>query len=413
MDEKVGPRNLRVVIAVYEEGSVAGAARRLLRAPSAVARTVKEIESALSVPLFERGSGGMAPSIYGQTVYQRARLVAAEFDAARKLCIEAGAHASAPLLSMMVSIRQLTAIVRLRELGRVGSAGETLGISQPAVSAALGHIEQVLGSPLFRRTARAMVTTEFGEHFIFRLRRVLSEIERLKVDLSQLRGELAGRVTLAALPSSKGSLLPRAICRLVARHPQAQISVIDAPYQELFAAVQSGEIDFILTSITPEYRRKELRIHALGRERMAVVARAGHPLAGRQGLDVRELAAFPWVLRDPSAPSRRFLDSVFKRIGLHDPRIAVQCADLGLLRGLLAQSDMLSAVSPQHLQHELRDGLLALLDVELPQSEREIGFVLREDIQPSALCLMLMDEIRIVLAEERGALGGDERHLPA
>ncbi len=400
MDEKISPRHLRVVLAVYEEGSVTRAARRLLRVPSAIARTVQEIESALGVSLFERSAAGMTPSVYGQTVYQRARLVAAEFDAARKVCTEMGAHAAAPLLSMMVSTRPLAAVVRLRELGHMMSVAEGLGMSQPAVSAALGQMEQSLGLLMFRRTPRAMVVTDFGERLIFRLRRALSEIQRLQVDLSQLRGELAGRVTLAALPSSKTSLLPHAIARVVARHPQVQVSVVDAPYEELFAAVQSGEIDFILTSISPEYRRKELRVQVLGKDRLAVVARAGHPLAGRRGIRASDLKGYPWVLRDPGAPSRRFLDTVFERMGLHAPRIAVQAADLGLLRGLLAQSDMLSAVSPQHLLHEIRDGLLVVLDVELPDNERDIGFVLRQDAQPSALCLLLMDEIRGILAAE-------------
>ena len=88
---------------------------------------------------------------------------------------------------------------------------------------------------------------------------------------------------------------------MVARHPQVQVSVVDAPYEELFAAVQSGEIDFILTSISPEYRRKELRVQVLGKDRLAVVARAGHPLAGRRGVLAHDLKGSPWV---PPGPGR-------------------------------------------------------------------------------------------------------------
>lgn len=415
VDEKISPRNLRVVIAVYEEGSVTRAARRLLRVPSAVARTVQEIESVLAVPLFERHASGMLPTVYGEAVYQRARLIAAEFDAARRACADLHANASAPLLSMMVTSRQLAAVIHLRELGHMPSVAEVLGISQPAVSAALGQIEQSLGQPLFRRTSRAMVVTDFGERLVFRLRRVMSELERLQVDVSQLRGEVAGRVTLAALPSSKTWLLPRAISQLVARHPNIQVSVVDAPFEELFAAVQLGEIDFILTGISPEYRHRELRVHELTVDRLVVVARAGHPLAGKRHIGARDLARYPWVLRDAGAPSRQLLDSVFSHMGLDEPRVAVQAADLGLLRGLLTQSDMLSAVSPQHLLHEIRAGMVTVLDVKLPRSERQIGFVLRKDAQPSALCLLLMDEIRGTLAasglEDRPL--GPSAHAPA
>ena len=46
MIEKFSPRNLRVLIAVQEGGRVASAATVLLRAPSAVSRSVQELELA-------------------------------------------------------------------------------------------------------------------------------------------------------------------------------------------------------------------------------------------------------------------------------------------------------------------------------------------------------------------------------
>ena len=57
-------------------------------------------------------------------------------------------------------------------------------------------------------------------------------------------------------------------------------------------------------------------------------------------------------------------------------------------------SDMLSAVSPQHQLYEVQSGEIKVLDIDLKYSEREVGFVLRRDAQPSALCLLLMDEVR-------------------
>lgn len=76
------------------------------------------------------------------------------------------------------------------------------------------------------------------------------------------------------------------------------------------------------------------------------------------------------------------------------PHVAVQAGDLGVLRGLLLGADFVSAVSPQHLHYELLSGELVALPMTLPWSQREIGFVLRHDAQPSALCHLLMEEIR-------------------
>ncbi|WP_171019873.1 LysR family transcriptional regulator [Hydrogenophaga sp. 2FB] len=401
MIEKLSPRNLRVLIAVQERTSVASAANALLRAPSAISRSVQELELALGTPLFDRLPAGMLPTPAGELAYRRAKLVESEFLAAHRALTELGAARQAPLFAMLASVRQMAVLVKLAELGHMPSVAEALGVSQPAISSALREVEQSLKLPLFDRGLRRMVATPAGELLVFRLRRVLSEIGHLRADVGSLLGDVSGRVTMSMLPSSRTWLMPQAIANVVGRHPGVQVSVVDAPFDVLFAGLQSGEIDFIYTGIGPEYRHRDLRVEPVSQDRLVVVARAGHPLARKAKLKASDLSRFPWVLRDPSAPSRQLLDHVFRRIGLDSPRVAVQAGDLGLLRGLLMQSDMLTAVSPQHLLHELQAGTLAALDIDLPDSVREVGFVLRKDAQPSAPCVLLMEEI----------LGAEKRRL--
>jgi len=396
MSEKVNPRHLRALIAVVRSGSITKAAEQLLRAPSAVARSIRELEANLSVPLFERQPSGMLPTLFGVAAFSRAQRIAAEFEAARQEFAVLGLVSSAPLFSMMVSERQLTTMAKLRELRHMPSVARSLSISQPAVSATLSHFESSVGAALFRRTAKGMVVTEAGEILLFRIRRALVELRHLEGDVAQRRGEIAGRLMIAALPSSRTLLLPKAIARLVGRYPQIQVSVVDAPFEILFADMQSGEIDFILTGISPEYLHKDLRVQTFGRHRLVVVARKGHPLARKDRLRPHDVLDYPWVLRESGAPSRELLNGVFRALGIPSPRVAVQAGDLGILRGLLMHSDMLSAVSAQHLQYEVQAGEIVVLDIDLKFSERDIGFVLRKDAQPSALCLLLMDEIRVL-----------------
>ncbi len=398
MIEKLSPRNLRVLVAVYEGGSVASAARALLRAPSAITRSVQELELALDTPLFDRLPAGMLPTPAGEAAYRRAKLIEGEFLAAHRALPEHGAARQAPLFAMVASVRQMAVLVKLSELGHMPSTAEALGVSQPAISSALREVERSLQLPLFERGPRRMAATPAGELLVFRLRRVRSEIEHLRADVGGLLGAVSGRVTISVLPSSRTWLMPRAIANFVGRHPGVQVSVMDAPFDVLFAGLQSGEIDFIYTGIGPEYRHRDLRVEPVSQDRLVVVARAGHPLQRKAKLEARDLSRFPWVLRDPGAPSRKLLDQVFRDMGLGSPRVAVQAGDLGLLRGLLMQSDMLTAVSPQHLLHELQAGTLAELAIDLPGSSREVGFVLRKDAQPSAPCVLLMEKIRVASA---------------
>ena len=406
MSEKSNLRYLRALVAVVEAHSIAKAAERLLRAPSAVARSLRELEEELQTHLFERGPQGMTANALGQAVYGRAKRIEHELTQARSELVPMGAPGTAHVFAMMAGVRQLQILAKLRELGHMPSVAESVGVSQPAVSAALQAMESSLSLPLFRRSPRGMSVTEAGELLLFRVRRVLTELRHLEADILRLRGVVAGRVTLAARPSSRTLLLPQAIARLVTRHPQVQVSVVDAPFEILFSDVQSGEIDVILTGISPEYRHKDFRIEVIGHDHLEVVVRAGHPLTARRDLAVHHLLDYPWVLRDHSAPSRQLINQGFERMGAPAPHVAVQAGDLGVLRGLLLRADFVSAVSPQHLHYELASGSLVRLPLPLGWSEREIGFVLRRDAQPSALCHLLMDEVRAV-AREGGSGHGD------
>ena len=53
----------------------------------------------------------------------------------------------------------LRVIVALYDTGSVGRAAQALGMSQPAMSAALARVRRAFGEPLFVRTARGMSPT--------------------------------------------------------------------------------------------------------------------------------------------------------------------------------------------------------------------------------------------------------------
>ncbi|MDB5897519.1 MAG: LysR family transcriptional regulator [Ramlibacter sp.] len=393
MAEKNNLRYLRSLLAVTESGSVSKAADRVLRASSAVARSIRELEADLGVPLFERQPGGMRLTPFGELAYRRAKRMEVELDAARAELVGHGASATAPVFGMLVGERHLTTLVRLREIGHMPSVAAAMGMSQPAVSAILRQVETSTRVMLFHRSSKRMAPTEAGEVLLFRVRRALSELRYLQADIALQRGQMAGQVRFAALPSARTLLLPRAIGELIDRHPGVQLAMVDAPFEVLFAGVQSGEIDFILTGISPEYIHRDLRVQVIGREGLGVVARAGHPLATRTHVDVRDLVDYPWLLRDPGAPTREVLTSMFQRMGVPLPQVAVESGDLALLRGVLMHSNAVSAVPPEQLSYEIASGQLKVLPVRLPDVEREVGFVLRKDARPSSLCEALMKRI--------------------
>ncbi|SOZ39637.1 LysR substrate-binding domain-containing protein [Cupriavidus neocaledonicus] len=85
-------RQLLLLLAVADEGSIHRAAERLAMTQPAASKLLRELEELLSVPLFERLPRGMAPTDYGRAMIRHARAVVGSLNQAREevLALKAG-----------------------------------------------------------------------------------------------------------------------------------------------------------------------------------------------------------------------------------------------------------------------------------------------------------------------------------
>src|SRR5262245_3793920 len=64
-------RELRVLLAVIQAGSMAKAAKKLAISQPAVSRAIADMEHTLGVPLFDRTAQGIEPTRYGRALLKR------------------------------------------------------------------------------------------------------------------------------------------------------------------------------------------------------------------------------------------------------------------------------------------------------------------------------------------------------
>lgn len=406
-------RHLFVFLAVAEAGSVAGAAERLFRAGSAVTRAVAELEAGLGVRLFERRARGMLLSAYGDVVLVRVRRIAHELgaaaaalDAASTGTASTGAGdlaASRLVFASLPNGRRLAVVAGLAERHSTNAVARELGLTQPAISAALKELEARLGIALFLRSAKGAVPTEAGLKLAFHCSRSLAELRHIVPDLAAMEGEMTGTVRIGALPLGRTRILPQAIAATIARHPRLRVMCFESPYDQLAGQLRSGDIDLILGALRPAAEAADLAQEALFDDRIAVIARAGHPLDGHPGLGIDDLLAHQWVLWWPHSPSRETLQRVFEAAGRTPPRPSVETGDLAILRGVLRHSDLLTAISAEHLHYELAAGDLVVLPYRMDGTRRAIGVAERLGALPPPGARALLGEIRALVARMREA----------
>jgi len=226
---------------------------------------------------------------------------------------------------------------------------------------------------------------------------VLSELRHIVPDLAAIEGRLQGSIVVGALPLGRTQILPLAIAALLKRHPQLHVATVESPYEALAASLRSGDVDFILGALRGLSSDSEIGEEALFQDRISVIARAGHPLAGRRNIDFDDMRRASWVLSREGAPSRELFERFFSEARQAAPVPAVETGDLAVLRGLLLESDMLTAISAHQLRYEIRDASLVVIDFPLDRTLRHIGISQRVGTLPSPGARALMDEVRAVV----------------
>lgn len=387
-------RNLHVFASVAASGSVTRSADRLFRAQSAVTRSVKALEDELGVALFERKARGMLLNEYGRVVQQRAGRVEQEL---LSCCLELSTLRRVPptgLLHVLLNEQRLQSFVELTRHHHLATVANLRGVSRTAISVSIRELEQHLQVKLFERSAKGLIPTEAGKAVSFRVRRALGELRIVQQEVAAMHGSMEGTVTFGALPLARTVLLPRVITALLAHHPHLRIRTVESPYETLVAELLAGDIDFIIGALRADRKRDELEVEPLFVEPIALVARSSHPLRSQGPLTGARLVDAQWALSRQGAPTRELLAHAFANMGLGEPKPLVETGDLALLRGLLLQSDIITAISPQQLSYEIGNGSLAVLDFELDIPSREIGITVRKNSIPSPVARLMCDEIR-------------------
>ncbi len=158
-DKIINIMQLRFFCQVALRGSVSRAADDLFRTQSAITRAIRDLEAALNVTLFERHYSGMVPTEYGKCILPRARRAIDDLQAIPALLQKHHTRSSGPLADAgwLFNTRRLAIFIQLYHVNHTQTVAQQLGITQPAVSAALKVPEKGADSALFRRTPEGCV----------------------------------------------------------------------------------------------------------------------------------------------------------------------------------------------------------------------------------------------------------------
>ena len=218
------------------------------------------------------------------------------------------------MLRINLSPAEIEAFLSLSETGSFSRTGAALGLSQPAVSARISHLEQTLGVPLFNRTTRRVTITAAGERLRVRLDRAVTELRGLMEELRDEANLRRGRITIGASPSVAAAFLADAVSRFHTLYPEIEIVLQDDFYGHALDRLLSGEVDLAVIPFEPGGEAFEFELLLTDRFLLAVAT--GHALARKRTVSMADLAFEPLVTMPPESAAWSTVKRAFEQAGL-------------------------------------------------------------------------------------------------
>jgi LysR family carnitine catabolism transcriptional activator len=214
---------------------------------------------------------------------------------------------------MNISLRQLRAFAGVAQLGSFTRAANALHATQPALSAQINDLEEMLGVRLFDRSTRSVTITQAGRELLPTVEKLLGDLRLIVTHARDVAQKNVGRIVIAALPSVSSTLLPQAVAQFRARFPGITIVLRDALAERVVEMVREDVADFGLTGAPGNDPQMEFT--SLATDRMVAVLPRDHPLAGKRRLKLADLLATPLILMNRDSSVRRIVDQASAAIG--------------------------------------------------------------------------------------------------
>jgi len=178
-----------------------------------------------------------------------------------------------------LNLRQIEVFHAIMVTGSLSEAGRMLCVSQPAVSRVLATAENRLKFLLFERVRGRLQPTPEARRLFSEVESILAGVQHFNSVARSLAEGDAGKLCIVSSPSYSEWLMPRAIERFRARHPEVHISYRPMPFDAMLPHMLLGRADLCISSMAPP-ASANLAVKEIGEGRILCAIPRRHPLAG-------------------------------------------------------------------------------------------------------------------------------------
>lgn len=221
-------------------------------------------------------------------------------------------------------------LIQVLEEDSIAQVARKNGLTPAAVNLRIKKIEHELGVKLVVRSGRTVKPTVEGAQVLAQAKRVMEEVHNLK---AASQGPMVfGHLTLGAFDSAMTTLVPPLLARLIARHPNLEVNLVNGYSAHLYGQVCDDAMDAALT-LQPQFQMpKNLEWRRVRDEPLVVLA----PAALRESDPHQLLRANPLICYDRKLWGGQLATNYFRQHGIH-PKIRIETAAIEIIALLVSQ----------------------------------------------------------------------------
>ena len=270
-----------------------------------------------------------------------------------------------------MEIHQLRYFVAVANEGSFSRAAAKVRVAQPSLSQQIRKLEAEVGQPLFDRLPRSVVLTEAGRCFIEYARQILASIGDARRCVDELKGKVAGKVAVGAIPTIASFVLPELVVTFQKHYPDVTLEIVEDVTDAVTRRIEAGELDVALASTcrpSPTLQRD-----SLGTEPLLALVPEEHPLAKKDLVEFDDLKSQRFLLLHEMHCLSQQVNHLLESRRLR-PEIALAGSQLSTIANMVAASIGVSIVPQMMMRHHATPGCVSL-PFGPPVPERELNFL--------------------------------------
>jgi DNA-binding transcriptional LysR family regulator len=234
-------------------------------------------------------------------------------------------------------------------------AAEDLRITQPAVTNQIRTFEEELRLKVFEVKAGKVLLTDAGRalySYAGRLFDLEAEIEKLVSDLNGLKG---GTVHLGALRMYSPTFLHWLINHFHGLYPNVKVRVDEAGSLDLVQSLFDFRNELAICLQIEE--APNIAFIPFCKEDLVVVFPVGHPLTGKNEIEVEDLVHEKIILRGKGSASRRLVTRLFEEYKI-SPQILTEADNSEFIKNMILRGEGISFMARIAISKEVDEGKL-------------------------------------------------------